>query len=62
MGSIYIHYLQKEWYNIFHYRLQIFKEILAPWCEHQYLRLAMGVNVSQDVCQEKMTSLMQDLE
>ena len=30
--------------------------------KYQYLRLPMGVNVSPDVFQEKMSSLMQDLE
>ena len=36
--------------------------IVTPWGKYQYLRLPMGVNVSPDVFQEKMSSLMQDLE
>ena len=36
--------------------------IVTPWGKYQYLRLPMGVNVSPDVFQEKMSNLMQDLE
>ena len=36
--------------------------IVTPWGKYQYLRLPMGVNVSPDVFEEKMSNLMQDLE
>jgi len=51
-------------YNTVHLDLysQQLCTIVTPWGKYQYLRLPMGVNVSPDVFQEKMSSLMQDLE
>ena len=34
----------------------------TPWGKYQYLRLPMGVNVSPDIFQEKMSDLMAGLE
>ena len=36
--------------------------IITPWGKYQYQRLPMGVNVSPDVFQEKMSELMEGLE
>ena len=36
--------------------------IITPWGKYQYLRLPMGVNVSPDIFQEKMSILMDGLE
>ena len=36
--------------------------IITPWGKYQYQRLPMGVNVSPDVFQEKMSGLMEGLE
>ena len=36
--------------------------IITPWGKYQYQRLPMGVNVSPDVFQEKMSKLMEGLE
>ena len=36
--------------------------IITPWGKYQYQRLPMGVNVSPDVFQEKMSELMDGLE
>ena len=36
--------------------------IITPWGKYQYLRLPMGVSVSPDVFQEKMSDLMEGLE
>ena len=36
--------------------------IITPWGKYQYLRLPMGVNVSPDIFQEKMSDLMSGLE
>ena len=36
--------------------------IITPWGKYQYQRLTMGVNVSPDVFQEKISELMEGLE
>ena len=36
--------------------------ITTPWGKYQYLRLPMGVNISPDIFQEKMSDLMSGLE
>ena len=36
--------------------------IITPWGKYQYLRLPMGVNMSPDIFQEKMSDLMAGLE
>ena len=36
--------------------------IITQWVKYQYLRLPMGVNVSPDIFQEKMSNLMSGLE
>ena len=36
--------------------------IITPWGKYQYLHLPMGVNVSPDIFQEKMSILMDGLE
>ena len=36
--------------------------IITPWGKYQYQRLPMGVNVSPDIFQEKMSELMEGLE
>ena len=36
--------------------------IITPWGKYQYLRLPMGINVSPDIFQEKMSILMDGLE
>ena len=36
--------------------------IITPWGKYQYQRLPMGVNVSPDVYQEKMSKLMEGLD
>ena len=36
--------------------------IITPWDKYQYLQLPMGVNVSPDIFQEKMSDLMAGLE
>ena len=36
--------------------------IITPWGKYQYLRLPMGVSVSPDVFQEKISDLMEGLE
>ena len=35
---------------------------ITPWGKYQYLQLPMGVNVSPDIFQEKMSDLMAGLE
>ncbi len=41
---------------------QILCTIITPWGKYQYLRLPMGMNVSPDIFQEKMSDLMAGLE
>ena len=36
--------------------------IVLPWGKYEYLRLPMGLCTSPDIFQEKMSTLMQDLE
>ena len=50
----------------FKVRLDLYSQkictIITPWGKYQYLRLPMGVNVSPDIFQEKMSILMDGLE
>ena len=54
--------------NIGYYTVQLDPDsqklctIITPWGKYQYLGLPMGVNVSPDIFQEKMSDLMAGLE